>query len=219
MSSESSGNIKNTILLVDTSISYMEKVEIIGGAVEEEFVLPYALQWSSDDEQGDFYIQISESKYFEELVLNEKNSLFEHKISDLEYLNKDVLYYWRIKSENYCNEIYSDVYSFIISDEISKLEEDMIIPLEGFSPNGDGVNERWIVDGINDGELGNEEYPKIDVYIHNRQGVLVYSMENYDNQWKAIYNGNRVPIGNYHVQIYCKSDYSRNKKIWIYVNY
>ena len=43
-----------------------------------------------------------------------------------------------------------------------------------FSPNGDGLNETFIIDNI-------EEYPKNHVYIYNRWGQLLWNKTNYDN--------------------------------------
>jgi len=43
-----------------------------------------------------------------------------------------------------------------------------------FSPNGDNVNDTWIIDGI-------EGYNENTVYIYNRWGDLIRKIENYDN--------------------------------------
>jgi gliding motility-associated-like protein len=45
-----------------------------------------------------------------------------------------------------------------------------------FSPNGDGVNDYFIIQGIEDYE-GNE------IFIYNRWGGEVFYMKNYDNSW------------------------------------
>ncbi|HIP35785.1 MAG TPA: gliding motility-associated C-terminal domain-containing protein, partial [Crocinitomix sp.] len=43
-----------------------------------------------------------------------------------------------------------------------------------FSPNGDNVNDVWVIDGI-------EDYDENIVYIYNRWGDLIQKIENYDN--------------------------------------
>ena len=43
-----------------------------------------------------------------------------------------------------------------------------------FSPNGDNINDVWIIDGI-------EDYNENIVYIYNRWGDLIQEIENYDN--------------------------------------
>ena len=46
-----------------------------------------------------------------------------------------------------------------------------------FSPNGDGINELFIIDNINDVLC----YPDNTVEIYNRWGILVFETKNYDN--------------------------------------
>ncbi|MGO4868989.1 DUF7507 domain-containing protein, partial [Flavobacterium sp. W21_SRS_FM7] len=50
-----------------------------------------------------------------------------------------------------------------------------------FSPNGDGINEEFVIDNINDVTC----YPDNTVEIYNRWGVLVYEAKNYDNTNKV----------------------------------
>lgn len=49
---------------------------------------------------------------------------------------------------------------------------------EGFSPNGDRFNDKWIIDGI-------EDYPDNEVKIFNRAGLLVFAIKNYNNETKV----------------------------------
>ncbi|MDZ4331184.1 MAG: gliding motility-associated C-terminal domain-containing protein, partial [Flavobacterium sp.] len=46
-----------------------------------------------------------------------------------------------------------------------------------FSPNGDGINEKFIIDNIDDTVC----YPENTVEIYNRWGVLVYETKGYNN--------------------------------------
>ncbi|MFD2586410.1 BspA family leucine-rich repeat surface protein [Croceitalea marina] len=46
--------------------------------------------------------------------------------------------------------------------------------LNGISPDGDGINEFWRIEGI-------EEYPNNTVVIYNRWGDMVYKVEGYNN--------------------------------------
>lgn len=48
----------------------------------------------------------------------------------------------------------------------------------GFSPDGDGINEFWIIDGI-------ENHPDNTVFIYNRWGDLVFQVQGYDNVSKV----------------------------------
>jgi gliding motility-associated-like protein len=75
------------------------------------------------------------------------------------------------------------------------IPDDLFIP-EGFSPNGDGVNDRFVIRG-----LGN--YPANSLEIYNRWGNLVYKAEPYDNSWDGsnhfglTIQGNQLPEGTY----------------------
>lgn len=56
-----------------------------------------------------------------------------------------------------------------------------------FTPDGDGINDNFIV-------LGIEDYPEAVMYIHNRWGNIVYETDNYSgNEW----NGQDSPAGVY----------------------
>ncbi len=76
------------------------------------------------------------------------------------------------------------------SDEDCKLKF-----YSGLTPNGDGDNDSWIVDNI-------ENYPINTIKIFNRWGDLVWNTENYTNQddkvWKGTNNrGKDLPDGTY----------------------
>jgi gliding motility-associated-like protein len=74
--------------------------------------------------------------------------------------------------------------------------DSLFIP-NGFSPNGDGTNDGYVIDGI-------EKYPDNKLWIYNRWGNLVYKAKNYDNHWNGISNisgsgmGNKVQPGTYY---------------------
>jgi gliding motility-associated-like protein len=62
---------------------------------------------------------------------------------------------------------------------------------EGFSPNGDNVNDVFIVPDLN-------TFPGRDLKVYNRWGGLVYENEKYDNTWDGKdENGNRLVDGTY----------------------
>ncbi|WP_221409502.1 tandem-95 repeat protein [Marinoscillum furvescens] len=71
---------------------------------------------------------------------------------------------------------------------------EQIVAAEGFSPNGDGINDLWELAGI-------EDYPNNKVQIYNRWGTLVKEFTNYNNTSNAWAGLNRfskeVPDGTY----------------------
>ncbi len=62
----------------------------------------------------------------------------------------------------------------------------------GFSPNGDGVNDFFEIVGV-------ENYPNTELVVFNRWGNKVYEASNYQNKWDGNNkNGNRIPDGTYY---------------------
>lgn len=60
-----------------------------------------------------------------------------------------------------------------------------------FSPNGDGVHDRWVINHL-------ESYPGAVVEVYNRYGQLVFRTVNYTTPWDGTYNGKPLPIGTYY---------------------
>jgi gliding motility-associated-like protein len=61
-----------------------------------------------------------------------------------------------------------------------------IVIYNAFSPNGDGINDYWVIQGIN-------LYPGNEVIVLNRWGNEVYSMKDYNNNW----DGSNLNEGTY----------------------
>ena len=66
-----------------------------------------------------------------------------------------------------------------------------IKPLNAFSPNGDGINDLWLV--TNDNCTTN-----ISAFVFNRYGSEVYKSANYQNDWNGTYKGKPLPDGTYY---------------------
>ena len=73
-----------------------------------------------------------------------------------------------------------------ITIEIEKIDKKNIVnPLKGFSPDGDGINDLWLIQGI-------EAFPDNEVKIFNRWGNLVFNTRNYNNNniaWRGESDG------------------------------
>ena len=65
-----------------------------------------------------------------------------------------------------------------------------IRPLTGMSPNGDGLNDTWIIDGL-------EDFPDHVIRLYNRWGTGVLEAKNYKNDWGGTWNGALLPDGTY----------------------
>ncbi len=61
----------------------------------------------------------------------------------------------------------------------------------GFSPNGDGVNDVFVINCAN-------RYPKNRLTIFNRWGNEIFSRLNYNNDWDGTYKNSVVPDGTYY---------------------
>ena len=77
---------------------------------------------------------------------------------------------------------------------------------EGFSPNNDGVNDYFVIEGF--------ENQVLELYIYNRWGNLVYENKNYKNDWNGksnrnINSTNTLPDDTYYYVI----RYSQNKSL------
>ena len=73
----------------------------------------------------------------------------------------------------------------------------LIIP-NAFTPNGDGVNDVWMLD---EDENGSDMYlyPDAELTIFNRWGEIVFYSNNVANEpWDGTFKGRDLPIDSYH---------------------
>ena len=67
-------------------------------------------------------------------------------------------------------------------------------PMEAITPNGDGINDRWLV--TNGNCISNAS-----VHVYNRYGSPVYENKDYKNDWEGTYKGKPVPDATYYFVI------------------
>ena len=60
-----------------------------------------------------------------------------------------------------------------------------------FSPNGDGIHDRWVIAFL-------ETYPGCTVEVFNRYGQRIYYTVGYTTPWDGTINGKPVPVGTYY---------------------
>ena len=67
---------------------------------------------------------------------------------------------------------------------------DSLIIFNGFSPNDDGINDGFTIQGI-------EAFEDNEICIFNRWGNQIFDQKNYsnDNQWTGDWNGKDLPDG------------------------
>ena len=63
----------------------------------------------------------------------------------------------------------------VVTDPIELVFQDLFIP-NSFTPNGDGINDLFIISGI-------DAYPDHRLTIYNRWEQKVFETKNYQNNW------------------------------------
>ncbi len=84
------------------------------------------------------------------------------------------------------------------------------------SPNGDGNNDTFIIQGI-------AQYPNNELSIFNRWGVEIYNKKGYDNSWGGVSEGRatiakdeNLPVGTYYYVL--KIDGQKDRAGYLYIN-
>jgi gliding motility-associated-like protein len=104
----------------------------------------------------------------------------------------DITYTLKVRSADGCEST---------DDVFVKMLKAPAIP-NTFSPNGDGVHDRWDIAYL-------ESYPGATVQVFNRYGQLVFESKGYTKPWDGTYKGKPLPIGTYYYLIDPKN--GRNK--------
>jgi gliding motility-associated-like protein len=92
-------------------------------------------------------------------------------------------------------------YSFTVTDQnqcvrdtVADVKEGIcndIVVYNALTPNGDGVNDVWVIKGIQD-------YPDASVEVFDKWGDRVYQKDHYLNEWDGHgSNGSLLPDGTY----------------------
>jgi gliding motility-associated-like protein len=91
---------------------------------------------------------------------------------------------------------------------------------EGFSPNGDGINDVFEISNLLD------IYKNFELNIYSREGNLIHTGHNEDGFWNGVatrgllFTGSKVPVGTYYyVLVLNDPKYPEPFIGWVYVNY
>lgn len=96
-----------------------------------------------------------------------------------------------------------DVYSVVVTDDIGCTlgflatvdpTEDCLFIADALTPNNDGVNDRWVVGGL-------EFFPQSEVEVFNRWGQLLFRSKPGTTWWDGTYNGALLPASDYYYVI------------------
>lgn len=88
---------------------------------------------------------------------------------------------------------------------------DTVLIANAFTPNGDGVNDAFIIQRIS-------FYPNNILQVFDRNGLLIYEARGYHNQWKGEgLDNKKVPQGYYFYKFTIKN--KDTQEGWLYINY
>ncbi len=108
-----------------------------------------------------------------------------------------------------------DPNSFFVADieeEVSPVAPN-IVPAQAFTPNGDGVNDTWVVPGL-------DNYPNAKVQVFNRWGHEVFAAMDYQNDWNGNQGGNskKLASGSY-LYVIDLGNGMAPLQGWLFINY
>lgn len=75
-----------------------------------------------------------------------------------------------------------------------------VTPPNAFTPNGDGINDKWVITNLS-------EYPGCIVEVFNRYGQRVFRSEGYGTAWDGTSNGKVLPLATYYYVIRLKNGF------------
>lgn len=95
-----------------------------------------------------------------------------------------------VKNDIGCVDSLSLAWLIVTPDKVLRIPN-------AFSPNGDGINDRWEIDGL-------RGIPGCQVEIFNRWGQPVYESIGYERPWDGTWKGRQSPTGTYYYVIRAK---------------
>lgn len=106
-------------------------------------------------------------------------------------------------NDRYVGQLFTDKITLsdltaVTMESLGKEAYSDLIANNMITPNGDGVNDTWIVKNIH-------LYPNNELKIYDREGRIVFNMIGYDNTWGGTFNGNALPEDSYYYVLYFDS--------------
>ena len=144
-----------------------------------------------------------------------KNSIGSQSITfTIEIFNNDHDFDGIDDAVDNCPEFYNPNQEDKDKDGIGDIctQEKEVKVAQGFSPNGDGINDTWYIKNI-------ENHQNSHVRVFNKMGAEVFVSRDYNNQWDGTYKntGEIVAAGSYFYQVDLGGDGSIDLQGWIYI--
>ena len=86
----------------------------------------------------------------------------------------------------------------IFQIDVLKYFEDNVEFSNAITPNGDGANDTWVIEGI-------DRFPAASVQVFNKAGQRVFSSVGYFENWDGTFNNSTLPMGSYYYIIDLKN--------------
>ncbi len=173
----------DTTLLVITVVE-TQPVNTIAPMVHDDFYttqinVPVLLKVTENDlitnSITDFGVQRTPNYGY--IDINFDNTIMYSPVED--FCGDDLLTYYLCVGED-CASATANIY----------VECDAPRPVMGFSPNGDGVNDKFMIEGL-------EQFENNSLSIYDRRGITMFETTDYKNNWVGKWRGNDLPDGTY----------------------
>ena len=101
----------------------------------------------------------------------------------------------------------------VLDDDVDNdgYDDETIFVNEFFSPNGDGINDQWVIVNI-------ERFTQSHLWVYTRTGQLVLDVTNYQNDWGGTLQGQDLPEGNYYYRIDQYGSGQISLEGWVYMS-
>ena len=162
------------IISMPTNYRMVKEGDTFSLHVDLELVDRFIYRWQIRDEFNLYWKDLEDtlfdgSNYFGSKT--NKLNIISSEFSQSQIDNLHIFYRLIISSPSYLCE--DDIITEAF--EVEQYHKDLHIP-NGFSPNNDGINDKWVIRGI-------EAYPDNKVRIYNRWNNRVYEKKGYSNDW------------------------------------
>lgn len=98
------------------------------------------------------------------------------------------------QEEPFFDQVLPGIHTVFVRDRngcgVTSIEVSVIGYPKFFTPNGDGYNDTWQVQGVS-------FQPQSDIYIFNKFGKLLAELDASGEGWNGIYNGKQLPSADY----------------------
>jgi gliding motility-associated-like protein len=103
-------------------------------------------------------------------------------------------------------DLANESFSKALTINIEKLAESVLPSIDLVTPNGDGINDTWFIQGV-------EKFSNFELRIYDSSGLLVYNVkENYDNSWNGTQGNRRLSTGTYYYMLTSNSGSNKSYK-------